>query len=203
MRSFALAVLLLACAGNKGNGDTFVKGGGDIAGWAVTADGRVKVPLAAGIAWGTPATGSESTMLKVRGEAGPTFIVVARVDDAPKPLALQTCAKAHGDRIAAAMSAAKVFTSPPMLSDETRKGEKVPRLHYVVPLQAAPGVRGAATLSWWTYFIDGDRCVAVGITSVVHEKEGDPNSPDPEDIHRMERVFGLVSEATTVSSGAH
>ncbi len=195
MLAFAL---LTACSGGKGKGDTFVAGGSEIAGWAVTADGRVKVPLAAGISWGTPATSAESTMLKVRGETGPTFIIVARVDEAPKPLSLMTCAKAHGDKIASAMSAAKVFTSPPMLSDEVRKGEKVPRLHYVVPLQASPGVRGAATISWWTYFVDGDRCVAVGVTSLVHEKDGDPNSPDPEDMHRMERVFSLVSDATTI-----
>jgi hypothetical protein len=200
MRSFALAVALLACTGNKGNGDTFVKGGSEIAGWAVTSDGRVKVPLAAGVGWGTPVTSGESTMLKVRGEAGPTFIVVARVDEAPKPLGLQTCAKAHGDKIASAMSAAKVFTSPPMISDEPRHGEKVPRLHYVVPLQAAGGAKGAATISWWTYFLDNDRCIAVGVTSLVKEKDGDSNSPDPEDMHRLERVFSLVMDATSVTS---
>jgi hypothetical protein len=160
----------------------------------------VKVPLAAGISWGTPVTGAESTMLKVRGEPGPIFIVIARIDDAPKPLALPTCAKAHGDRIASAMSAANVFTSPPTVSDENRKGEKVPRLHYVVPLQASPGTRGAATMSWWTYFLDGERCVSVGVTSVVREKEGDPNSPDPEDMLRLERVFAQVSESTTTST---
>jgi len=193
------ATCLLACTGGKGKGDTFVAGGSEISGWAVTTDARVKVPLAAGISWGTPATSGETTMLKVRGEPGPTFIVVARVDDAPKPLGLQTCAKAHGDRIASAMSAANVFTSPPMLSDEIRKGEKVPRLHYVVPLQAAPGERGAATLSWWTYFIDGDRCVAVGVTSLVREKQGDPNTPDAEDMLRMERVFALVADGTTIA----
>ena len=200
MRSLALAVALLDCTCNKGNGDTFVKGGGEVAGWAVTSDGRVKVPLAAGISWGTPVTSGESTMLKVRGEAGPTFIVVARVDEAPKPLALPSCAKAHGDKIASAMSAANVFTSPPMISDEPRHGEKVPRLHYVVPLQASGGAKTAATMSWWTYFIDGDRCLAVGVTSLVKEKDGDPNSPDPEDMNRMERVFSLVLEATSVSS---
>lgn len=200
MRAALLAIALLpACTGSKGKGDTFVAGGSEIAGWAVTADGRVKVPLAAGIVWGTPATGAESTMLKVRGEQGPIFVVVARVDEAPKPIALPTCAKAHGDKIAAAMSSANVFTSPPMLSDDVRKGEKVPRLHYVVPLQAAEGVPGAATMSWWTYFIDGDRCVAVGVTSVVHEKKGDPNNPDPEDLNRMERVFSLVSDSTAIA----
>jgi hypothetical protein len=86
-----------------------------------------------------------------------------------------------------------------MISDETRHGEKVPRLHYVVPLQAASGTKGAATISWWTYFVDSDRCVAVGVTSLVKEKDGDPNSPDPEDMHRMERVFSLVLDATSVS----
>ena len=200
MRSALVVALLVGCTGGKGKGDTFVAGGGEIASWAVTADGRVKVPLAAGVSWGPPATSGESTLLRVRGEPGPMFVVVARVDDAPKPLALQTCAKAHGDRIAAAMSAANVFTSPPMLSDELRKGEKVPRLHYVVPLQSAPGTRGAATISWWTYFLDNDRCVAVGVTSLVREKEGDASAPDPEDMSRMERVFALVMDATTTTA---
>jgi hypothetical protein len=151
VRYVLACVLVLGCTGSKGKEDTFVGGpGSEIASYAVSADGRLKVPLAAGLSWGAPAVGKDTTLLRVRAEAGPTFIIAAVVDDAPKPLALPTCAKAHGDRIAAAMSAANVFTSPPMLSDETRKGEKVPRLHYVVPLQAAPGVRGAATISWWT-----------------------------------------------------
>ena len=83
--AFVASAMLVACASGKGKGDTFVAGGSEITSWAVTADGRVKVPLAAGIAWGTPATGAESTMLRVRGEQGPTFVVVARVDEAPDP----------------------------------------------------------------------------------------------------------------------
>lgn len=200
MRCLVTCFAVLACTSSKGKGDTFVGGGtSEIASYAVTADGRVKVPLAAGLAWGAPTFGKDTTLLRVRSEAGPTFIVAALVDDAPKPLALGTCAKSHGDRIARAMSAANVFVSPPMLSDETRKGEKVPRLHYVVPLQAAPGVPGAATISWWTYFLDGARCIAIGVTSVVHEKSDDPTTPDPEDMHRLERVFSLVLDGTTIA----
>lgn len=191
--------MAIGCASGNGKSDTFVAGGSEISGYAVTADGHVKLALPAGLAWGAPATGKDTTLLKVRSDSGPTFLIVALVDDAPKPLALNSCAKAHGDRIAQAISAAHVFTSPPMISEDSRKGEKVPRLHYVVPLQAAPGVRGAATLSWWTYYVAGPRCIAVGVTSVVHEKADDPNTPDPEDMHRMERVFNLVSEATTVT----
>lgn len=199
MRLLCAAAIALGCTSGRGKGDTFVAGGSEISGYAVTADGRVKVPLAAGLAWGAPTTGKDTILLRVRSENGPTFLIVAVVDDAPKPLALDSCAKAHGDAMAKAISAAGVFTSPPMISEDTRKGEKVPRLHYVVPLQAAAGVRGAATLSWWTYYVDGARCIAVGVTSVVHEKSDDPNTPDPEDMHRMERVFSLVAEATTVS----
>lgn len=193
------ALLLLACTGAKPNGDTFVDGGSEIASYAVSADGRVKVPLAAGIAWGTPIVGKDATLIRVRADAGPTFVIAAVVDDAPKPLNLMTCAKAHGDRIAKAVSDAKVFASPPMLSEEKRKGEVVPRLHYVVPLQAAPGVRGAATMSWWTYFLDASRCVAIGVTAVVHEKQDDPTAPDPEDMHRLERVFSLVMDGTAIA----
>jgi hypothetical protein len=192
------AAIAVGCTGGKGKGDTFVAGGSQIASWAATGDGRVKVPLAAGISWGSPDYGSGSTLLKVRGETGPTFIVVAEVEEAPKPLSLMTCAKAHGDQIARAVNAAGIFISPPMLSEETRKGERVPRVHYVVPLHAAAGVRGAATMSWWTYFLDGNRCVAVGVTSLVHEKQGDPNSPDPEDLHRMERIFSLLMDSTII-----
>jgi hypothetical protein len=197
----ALACLwLLACTGSKGKDDTFVNGGSEIASYAVSSDGHVKIPLAAGLSWGQPALGKDTTLIRVRAEAGPTFVIAAVVDDAPKPLTLATCAKAHGDRIAKAMSDAKVFVSPPMISEEKRKGESVPRLHYVVPLQAAPGVRGAATISWWTYFLDSSRCIAIGVTSVIHEKHDDPNSPDPEDMHRLERVFSLVMDATTIAN---
>ena len=198
-----LAALLVACTGNKGKGDTFVEGGSDVSGWAVTADGRVKVPLASGMGWGAPALAkseSESTLLKVRADAGPTFIVVARVDDAPKPRALATCAVEHAERIAKAVSSANVFASPPTVSEELRRGERVPRVHYVAPLEAAPGARGAATITWWTYFLDpqGERCIGVGVTALVHEKEGDAKTPDPEEMHRLERVFTLVSDGTVI-----
>lgn len=198
----ALCAIALACAGSKNGKDTFVAGGSDIAAWAVTPDGRVKVPLATGVSWGQPTPAKEpkdSTLLKVRGEAGPTFVIIARVDDAPKPIALGTCAKAHAERIAQAVAAAGVYTSPPTISDELRRGERVPRLHYVVPLAAAPGVRGAATISWWTYFVDRERCIAVGVTAVVHEKADDPKSPDPDDLHRLERVFAMVSDGTVIA----
>jgi len=194
--------LLVGCTGSKGNGDTFIAGGSGIAAWATTADGRFKVPLAEGIGWGAPVFGkdaTDSTLLKVRGDTGPTFIVVARIDDAPKPLALETCAVAHAHRIAKAVSSANVFASPPTVSDERRKGERVPRVHYIVPLASNPGVRGAATMSWWTYFLDHERCVAVGVTALVREKEGDPKTPDPDDMHRLERVFSLVLDGTVVT----
>lgn len=203
MKALLLPLLFVACTGAKPKGnDTFVTGGAEVASWAPTADGRLKVPLANGIGWGTPATAknaSESTLLKVRGEAGPMFVVVARIDDAPKPLALGTCAAAHADRIAKAVSSANVFTSPPTVSEELRKGTRVPRVHYVVPLTAAAGVRGAATITWWTYFLDQDRCLGVGVTAVVHEKADDPKTPDPEDMQRLERVFSLVLEGTVVA----
>lgn len=199
--SLAALAAVAGCAGAKGNDDTFVAGGAQISAWAVTADGRLKVPLANGLGWGAPALGkaADSTLLKVRGDLGPTFVVVARIDDAPKPLTLAGCAAAHADRIAKAVSSANVFTSPPTVSEELRRGERVPRVHYVVPLQSTAGVRGAAAMSWWTYFLDRERCLAVGVTSVVHEKTDDPQSPDPEDLHRHERVFSLLLEATTLA----
>jgi hypothetical protein len=205
MRACVLSLLLVApaCAASKGNGDTFIAGGSDIVAWATTSDGRVKVPLANGVGWGTPTlakNASESTLLKVRGDLGPTFVVIARVDDAPKPLSLGTCAAAHADRIAKAVASASLFTSPPTVSEERRHGELVPRVHYVVPLTAATGVRGAATITWWSYFLDKERCVGVGVTSVIHEKADDPKTPDPEDMHRLERVFSLVLEGTVVGS---
>jgi hypothetical protein len=207
VRLLFLSLLLLlvtcgACTGSKGHTDTYVAGGSDVAAWAVTADGRVKVPLANGVAWAQPTVAkdaSESTLLKVRGNVGPTFVVVARIDDAPKPLTLATCAVAHAERIAKAVSSANVFTSPPTVSEERRRGETVPRVHYVVPLEAAAGVRGAATITWWTYFLDQNRCIGVGVTAVVREKVDDASNPDPEDMQRLERVFALVLEGTQVT----
>jgi hypothetical protein len=201
VRALALSIALVACAGKQNGDDVFVAGGSAIAAWAASADGRVRVPLAQGLGWQAPTVGSgaDSTLFKVRGDVGPTFVVAARIDDAPRPLALHTCAAAHAERIAKAVSSANVFTSPPTISDERRRGERVPRVHYVAPLDAASGARAAAAITWWTYFLDRDRCVGVGVTGVVREHPTDPRAPDPEDMHRLERVFSLVLDGTVIA----
>ncbi len=203
-RLLTSCVLTSALAGcpSPQNHDTFVPGTGAVASWATTNDGSLRVPLAGGITWGAP-TYPKDSLVKVRGEPGPTFVVVAVIADAPAPLALMTCAEAHRLRITKAVIAAGVLTTPPTLSDEVRKGERVPRVHYAVPLQANAGARAASTLSSWTYFLVGSlsarRCVGVGVTTIVRAKADDPQSPDPEDLQRFDHVFATAADGTVIA----
>lgn len=194
---FAVALFALGCTGGAGNRDTFVKGESSPT-WATTLDGRIRVPLAAGLKWDKP-TPTKDSLIKARGEPGPTFVVVAEIPDAPKPLSLATCADAHRARVHSALVTAGVLATAPMVTDETRHGQKVPRMHYALPLQAQGDNRPASTLSSWTYVLDRDTCVGIGVTTVVHAKPDDPKQPDPEDMQRLDRVFDTVADGVVVA----
>ncbi|MGZ3420928.1 MAG: hypothetical protein ACXVEF_29505 [Polyangiales bacterium] len=192
----AIGVLLglCACPGAKGPADTFVAGTAEVT-FVPTSDNALKIPLAAGVKWEAPIT-TKDTLLKVRGEPGPTFVVATDISYAPKPVALATCADAHRGLVEAALSKGGVLSTRPVVSDEVRGGVRVPRMHYAVPLEANGTSRPASTLSSWTYFLVGTRCIAVGVTTVVKSKPDDPNHPDPEDLNRLDRVFGEIAERT-------
>src|SRR6185436_253683 len=99
-----LALLSLAGCGACGNGnanhpDKFVAGGAEVT-WAETPDHRVRFPLVAGLSWETP-TPTKDSLLKVRAKEKPTFVVVTAINDAPKPVTLETCAERHRLRLSA------------------------------------------------------------------------------------------------------
>lgn len=188
---FVAAGLALGCPSTQG--DTFVAangGSGEVGKWATTSDGRVRVPLAAGLAWETRP--SAASLLEAGAPQGPTFLVVAVIPSAPTPLARVTCAEAHRKQLMVAFAQKGIAMTTPEISMEPHKGETVPRLHYAVPLEASGNAKPASTLSSWGYVIDGDRCVGVGVTTIVHAKDGSDATPDPEDMQRLERVFGLA-----------
>ena len=188
-----LALLLVGCGNGNSRTDKFVAGGAEVT-WAETPDHHVRFPLVTGLTWETsPPT--KDVLLKVRAQEGPTFVVVASIDDAPKPVALETCAERHRLRVSAAAVAGGVMMTPPEVSMEQRHGAKVPRLHYAVPLEAHAGARVASTMTAWTYVIDGNgRCVGIGVTTVVRASEKDSAAPDSEDLQRLERVFSAVAD---------
>jgi hypothetical protein len=196
MRTALLCVALVGCPSAKGPADTFVAGTSEPT-WAETSDGSMKIALAAGVKWETQAA-SKDTLLKVRGEPGPTFVMAIEIAYAPKPLALASCAEAHRGLVEAAMAKGGVVSSRPVVSDEVHAGAHVPRMHYAVPLEANGASRPAATMSSWTYFLvtreGAARCVAVGVTTVVKSKPDDVDHPDPEDLTRLDRVFGELVE---------
>jgi hypothetical protein len=198
VRAALFAGALLACTGAKGPADKFVEGAPEVA-FVPTSDGALKIPLAAGMKWEAPAT-TKDTLLKVRGEPGPTFVVATDIVYAPKPVALATCAEAHRALIEAALQKGGVLATRPVVSDEVHGGAHVPRMHYAVPLEANGASRPAATMSSWTYFVLSQgaaaRCIAVGVTTVVKSKPDDANQPDPEDLTRLDRVFNEIAERT-------
>ncbi len=194
-----LVAVGLACSpSNRGSRDTFVTGSSQSVTIVRTSDARIEVPLAAGLAWEPPVL-DQGALLKVRAKEGPTYVVVAAIDGAPTPLALGTCAEAHRAKIATSLVASGVRSTPPLLDDEIRKGARVPRLHYAVPLEAKGDAPPAATFSWWTYVLDRDRCVGIGVTTLVRAKQGEADAPDPEDLTRLDRVFSLVAEGTAIA----
>lgn len=196
MRAALLCVALVGCPSPKGPADTFVAGSNEPT-FVTTSDGSLKIALAAGVKWEAPAT-SKDTLLKVRGEPGPTFVLAIDIAYAPKPIALASCAEAHRSLVEAAMAKGGVVSSRPMVSDEVHGGAHVPRMHYAVPLEANGASRPAATMSSWTYFVvareGAPRCIGVGVTTVVKSKPDDLDHPDPEDLTRLDRVFGEIAE---------
>lgn len=188
----------LGCAPSPGSKDTFVAGTKQGPTVVKTSDARISVPLAAGLAWEEPKL-DQGALLKVRADEGPTYVVVAAIDGAPTPLSIHTCAAAHRTKLAASLVASGVRSTPPIVDDELRKGVRVPRMHYAVPLEAKGDAPPAATFSWWTYFLDRDRCVGVGVTTLVRARQGQADAPDPEDLNRLDRVFSLIAEATEIA----
>ncbi|MEO7092125.1 MAG: hypothetical protein ABI175_02665 [Polyangiales bacterium] len=182
------------------NGDRFVPasgGSGAIARWATTSDGRVRVPLAAGLAWETRP--SADMLLQAGAPEGPTFVIVAIIPAAPSPVARGTCAEAHRKQLMIAFAQKGIAMTSPEITMEPHKGEQMPRLHYAVPLEAAADATPASTLSSWGYLVDGERCLGIGVTTIVHAKAGTDDTPDPEDMQRLEHVFGLAIDGAELT----
>ena len=203
-RVFSMIGLVVAATGVLGcpstNGDTFVAtngGSGAVGRWATTSDGRVKVPLAAGLAWETRPT--KASLLEAGAPQGPTFVIVAVISSAPLPLARTSCAEAHRRQLMLAFAQKGIAMTTPEITMEPHKGEQVPRLHYAVPLEASGDARPASTLSSWGYLVDGDRCVGIGVTTIVHAKDGTTDTPEPEDMQRLEQVFEVAIDGAELT----
>jgi hypothetical protein len=194
---FAIAVVLLGCPSRATPPDTFVAGREGEPTWLATADGRLRVPLPSGLRWDAP-TFTKDGGAKARADDGPTFVVVAPLDDVDPPASPRRCAESHREKLAIALAASGVEATVPRLIEETRRGEKVPRLQYAVPLEEKGAARPASTLSYWAYVVTGGRCLGISVTTVVHEAQGAPDQPDPEDLQRLERVFSSVAEGAKI-----
>jgi hypothetical protein len=192
-------MLLLGCGNGSGRGDRFLEGATEAPSWAETPDHRVRLPLVHGLTWERTAP-SKEVLLKMRAAEGPTFVVVAAVDYGPKPVALGNCAEAHRAKISTAAIVGGVKMTDPTVHQELRRGINVPRLDYAVPLEATNAdAPRASALTAWTYLADLDRCVAIGVTTVVKGKASQPTEPEPEDLQRFERVFGAIADEATVA----
>ncbi|GAC1362171.1 MAG: hypothetical protein NVSMB47_14330 [Polyangiales bacterium] len=188
------ALVALVVAGcSPTHGDRFVETGGatsEVLRFATTTDGRWKVPLVRGLSWEETPSGS---LLSVRAAEGPTYLVVAHVDGVPPPVDRQRCAQTHRQQLVVAFAVKGIATTEPEITVDQRRGEPSPRLHYAVPLQTLTGA-AASTFSWWGYVLDGDRCLGVSVTTIVHGKKGDPEQPDLEDLVRLDRVYGVAMD---------
>ncbi len=198
----ALACALTCAAGCTGarptTNDRFVDAPtGEVAAWATSPDGRLRVPLRRGLAWNKEPT-DDGSLLKARADEGPTY-VVATTFEAPPPVTLRACAEAHGARMLAAAASRGVEMTTPRLIEEAHRAAMVPRVSYAVALEAAAGARPASLMSSWTYALDGTRCYAIGVTTLVHAKADDARLPDPDDLQRLERVYAVVADGVAVA----
>lgn len=192
-------VVLVGCGNGNGVGDKFIEGGPDTPTWVETPDHRVRIPLVKGLAWEKTAP-SKDSLLTMRAKEGPTVVVIREID-APKPIALTTCAEAHRTRIATAAIVGGTKMTDPTVREELRHGTKIPRLDYAVPLDPkSPDVPPASLLTSWTYVVDAGGCIGVQVTTLVQAQPKKPTEPDPEDIQRFDRVFGAIAEGTTVGT---
>ncbi len=193
----ALALLALVACSPKNKGDTFVVGGAEIARWEETVDGKVRVPLVSGLAWDA-ATSPPGTLLRVTAREGPTVVLVTEVQGTPSPPALMSCATTHAQRVVLAASKASMVMTSPVIDEEQHRGMVVPHVHYAVGLEAKGDGVPASLMSSWTYVLADGRCVALGVTAVVRAKKGDEGAPDPEDLHRLHRVYSVLADGTRV-----
>ncbi|MFI5296867.1 MAG: hypothetical protein ACHREM_02120 [Polyangiales bacterium] len=157
------------------------------------------MPLADGLRWSDDEAHG-TTLLRTRSDTGPTYLVVAIT---PHPDAAtitpEECARAHVMVLAKALGDAAVLGSPPTLAHDTIAGESRPRVHYAVALEGKDAPAGASLMSAWAYFVDSKAvCIGVSVSTVVHARPSDATKPDPEDLSRLDRVFGLVEEGTKV-----
>lgn len=195
MRAFVAFALTVGCAGCPRANDAFVAGGSEVARWETTSDKSLRVPLPAGLTW-DPAQATPGTLLRVGAKEGPTVVIVALVEDAPEPVALGTCAATHAKEIAVVAAKGSISITNPVVDDDVHRGQHVPRVHYAAPLDSKDG-RPASLMSSWTYRIVAGRCLALGVSAVVRSKVDDTGAPDPEDMHRFERVFATIAEGAT------
>ena len=190
----------LGCAScGSSNGDTFVEapnGAGEVAQWIATPDGRLQVPLVRGLAW---EKANADALVAAHAPEGPTFLEVTSIDGLEPPFDRLRCATAHKQRIMIALVAKGIESTSPEIAMEQRHGEESPRLHYAVGLVANAGAPPASSMSAWGYFVDGNRCLAVGVTTIVKAKSGTTDQPDPEDLQRFERVFGVAMDGAKLA----
>jgi hypothetical protein len=203
--SFGVAIALVVaggagCAGAPSRGtDRFVDAPtGEVAAWAASPDGRLRVPLRRGLAW-TKEASNDGSLVRERADEGPTYVVASSFP-AAAPATLRACAEAHGARVLAAASSRGIEMTTPRLIEEAHRGATVPRVSYAVALEAAGGARPASLMSSWTYVLDGASCYAVGVTTVVRAKADDAKLPDPGDLERLERVYAVLADGVVVAS---
>lgn len=199
MREVALSLFVFVAACGSPKGDTFVdapNGGGEIAQWMATPDGRLKVPLVRGLAWQSTTAGD--ALVAVRAPEGPTFVEVTSIDGIEPPFDRLRCATTHRQRIMIALAAKGIESTTPDVAIERRHGEDSPRLHYAVALVASNGAPPASSLSAWGYFVDGERCLGLGVTTIVRAKSGTTDQPDADDLQRLERVFGVAMDGAAL-----
>ncbi len=194
-----LLALLAGCGGVGASGDRFVDApSGEVASFATSPDGRLRVPLRRGLTWAKEPS-VDGSLLRVRADEGPTYVVAAVVE-ASGQTSLRACAELHRARMLAAASAKGIDMTPPRLVEEAHRGVTVPRVSYAVALEAAAGVRPASLMSSWTYLLDAPRCLAIGVSTVVRAKADDPAAPDPDDLSRLEAVYEVLADGVSIAS---
>jgi hypothetical protein len=149
-----------------------------------------------GLAWQET---KADALVAARAPEGPTFVEIASVDGVEPPFDRLRCATTHRQRITLALAAKGIESTAPEIAIEQRHGEESPRLHYAIALVANAGAPPASSMSAWGYFVDGNRCFAVGVTTIVRAKSGTTDQPDPEDLQRLERVFGVAMDGAKLA----
>lgn len=162
--------------------------------WVQTKDNTIKIPLSPYYAWEHQSTNGtddvSNVLLSMHAHQGPTYLRVLEIKSAQASFqSVKECVVAHQEQLVHSLNQSKILATTPSIREETYEKKKVWRLHYSVPLHAKHEKKDNLLTASWFHLLLHNRCIGVGLTSVLQASTTDSLKPDVEQVRRFEQTF--------------